>query len=236
VPLTIVAILVVAGGLFLVRQKLGTNAAASTSESTPNGMERSLPKPGAYTPSTAASSPAPTVSAAGNTTSAKAPLAATNVPPAVPVLPPAAPAPADNTKTTPAATPATGSLAVSSAVPAEIYQGDKYLGSTPTTLQLPAGKQTLEYRHADLRTVVTHLIKAKETTTALVVFDAIVQLNARPWATVSIEGSPRMALGQTPLSDVRLPVGSVLVFENPNFPSKSHKIVASDKAIQMVFP
>jgi len=114
--------------------------------------------------------------------------------------------------------------------------GDKHLGSTPTTLQLPAGNQTIEYRHGDLRSVVTHVIKARETTTALVTFDAIVQLNARPWANVSIEGSPRLPLGQTPLSDVRLPVGSVLVFENPNFPSKSHKIVSDDKAIQMVFP
>ena len=49
--------------------------------------------------------------------------------------------------------------------------GDKHLGSTPTTLQLPSGNQTLEYRHGDLRAVVTHAIKAKETTTALVVFD-----------------------------------------------------------------
>jgi len=114
--------------------------------------------------------------------------------------------------------------------------GDKHLGSTPTTLQLPAGNQTLEYRHGDLRAVVTHAIKAKETTTALVVFDTVVQVQARPWATVSIEGSPRMALGTTPLSDVRLPIGSVLIFENPNFPTKSQKVGPDDKAIQMVFP
>jgi hypothetical protein len=34
---------------------------------------------------------------------------------------------------------------------------------------------------------------------------------------------------------VKLPIGSVLVFENPNFPSKSHKIAVDDKTIQMVF-
>jgi hypothetical protein len=237
VPLTIVAIVLIAGGLFLARHKFGTNAAASTtSESSSNATERPLPKPGVYTSPSTASAPAPTVSTVGSSTPAKPPLSVANIPPAVPALPAPTPVPAVNAKTPPATAPVNGSLAVSSAVAAEIYQGDKHLGSTPTTLQLPAGNQTLEYRHADLRTVVTHVIKAKETTTALVTFDAIVQLNARPWATVSIEGSPRMALGQTPLSDVRLPVGSVLVFENPNFPSKSHKIVASDKAIQMVFP
>jgi len=236
VPITLVAVAVIAGGLFLAKQKLGTNAAASTSDASPNVTERPAPKPGSYSTASATTAPAPTVSTAGNSTPTKSTPSATNVPPAVPDLPAATPVSNANTKTPPVTVPANGSLAVSSAVAAEIYQGSKYLGSTPTTLQLPAGNQTLEYRHADLRTVVTHVIKAKETTTALVVFDAIVQLNARPWATVSIEGSPRMALGQTPLSDVRLPVGSILVFENPNFPSKSHKIVASDKAIQMVFP
>jgi hypothetical protein len=129
-----------------------------------------------------------------------------------------------------------GSLAVSCAIAAEIYIGGKQVGSTPTTLQLPVGNQTIEYRHGDLRAVVTHAIKAKETTTALVVFDAVIQVQARPWANVSIEGSPRMPLGTTPLSDVRLPIGSVLIFENPNFPTKSQKISPDDKAIQMVFP
>ena len=237
VPLTLVAVAVIAGGLFLAKQKLGTNASASTSsESSPNVTDRAVPKPGSYSTSSAASAPAPAVTTAGNSAPTKTTASATNVPPPVPDVPAATSASTTNTKTTPAAAPATGYLAVSSAVPAEIYQGSKYMGSTPTTLQLPTGNQTLEYRHADLRTVVTHVIKAKETTTALVVFDALVQVNARPWATVSIEGSPRITLGQTPLSDVRLPVGSVLVFENPNFPSKSHKIVAGDKAIQMVFP
>jgi len=128
-----------------------------------------------------------------------------------------------------------GSLAVSSPIAAEIYMGDRLLGSTPTTLQFPAGNQTLEYRHGDLRAVVTHVVKANETTPALITFDVIVQLNARPWANVFIEGSTRLPLGQTPLSNVKLPIGSVLVFENPNFPSKSHKIVVDDKTIQMVF-
>ena len=93
----------------------------------------------------------------------------------------------------------------------------------------------MEYRHGDLRAVVTHVIKPNETTTANITFDAIVQVNARPWAQVYVDGIQRVPLGQTPLSNVKLPIGSVLVFENPNFPSKSHKIAADDKTIQMVF-
>ena len=244
VPAIVVAILVIAAGLLLFRQKLGTDASASTgTESTaripdqatssqhPSGSTSSVAVPAVNTSSTAGTA----VSTQPKTT-----LVAANTPPALPDAPPANANSAansnSNSKTNTASAPATGSLAVSCAIAAEIYIGGKQVGSTPTTLQLPAGNQTIEYRHGDLKAVVTHVIKAKETTTALVVFETTVQVTARPWATVSIEGSPRLPLGETPLSDVRLPVGSVLVFENPNFPSKSRKIAPDDKAIQMAFP
>jgi hypothetical protein len=132
--------------------------------------------------------------------------------------------------------PPTGTLAVSSLVAADIYQNNKYLGSTPTTLQLPLGRQTLEYRHGDLRTTLTHNIKAKEATTALVTFETVVQINARPWAQVFVEGTTRRPLGQTPLSDIRVPIGSVLTFENPNFSAKTHRVSGNQPAIQVVFP
>ena len=129
-----------------------------------------------------------------------------------------------------------GALAVSSAIAADIYLNEKYIGSTPTTLNLPAGPITLEYRHGSLRAVMTHEIKPKETTTALVAFDTTVQINARPWAQVFVEGSQRRALGQTPLGSVRVPIGSVLTFENPNFAAKSYRISEKDSSIQIVFP
>jgi hypothetical protein len=131
---------------------------------------------------------------------------------------------------------ATGFLAVNSPIAAEIYMGGKFVGETPTTLQLPAGVQTLEYRHGDLRTVMTHDIKPGGTVNALVGFDVTVQINARPWAQVFIDGGVRKPLGQTPLSSVRVPLGSVLAFENPNFPSKSHLVTEKDSSIQVVFP
>jgi hypothetical protein len=144
--------------------------------------------------------------------------------PAPPPAEPAAPVASD------------GTLAVSSLIPADIYRDDKLIGSTPATLQLPAGRQTLEYRHGDLRTQVTHNIKSKETSTALITFETVVQINARPWAQVFIDGATRRPLGQTPLSNVRVPIGSVLVFENPNFPSKNHRVTDKETAIQVVFP
>jgi hypothetical protein len=129
-----------------------------------------------------------------------------------------------------------GSLAVSSATSAEIYVGGKYLGETPTTLQLNAGKQIIEYRHGNLKTTMAHDIKSNQTTTAFVTFELDLQINARPWAQVFIEGSTRKALGQTPLGSVRVPIGSVLTFENPNFQSKTYRVTDKDSAIQIVFP
>jgi len=200
-----------------------------------------------------------------NTAKASAPVAYTPTPaPAAttpapveawtpaPVIPPtaSAPLPKPNTASVSIKAPApvayapvtiptvveNGSLAVSSPTAAEIYQGDKLLGSTPTTLQLPAGTYTLEYRHDNLRTTVTHVIKANQTTTALVTFDTVVQINARPWAQVYIDGAQRQALGQTPLSNVHVPIGKNLIFENPGFPAKTYRVTGNEKAIQIIFP
>ena len=131
---------------------------------------------------------------------------------------------------------AMGKLAVSSPIPAEIYAGDRWVGSTPTTLQLPVGTQTLEYRHQDLRTVITHEIKPDETVAASIAFQITVPINAKPWAQVYLEGQQRRPLGQTPLSGATVPVGGVLVFENPNFTPKTYRITEKDKTIQVNFP
>jgi hypothetical protein len=131
---------------------------------------------------------------------------------------------------------AMGDLAVSAAVPVEIYRGEEHLGSTPTTLQLPAGAQTLEYRYQGLRQTLTHTITAQLTTTATIQFLTKVQINARPWAQVFVDGTRLAPIGQTPLGDVSVPIGSVLVFQNPGFPEKRYRVTAKDAAIQMTFP
>jgi hypothetical protein len=119
---------------------------------------------------------------------------------------------------------------------AEIYKGDKYLGSTPATLELPTGTHTLEYRYQNLRQTVTYMVGAGETTRTMITFQVTVPINARPWAQVFLEGAGRQSLGQTPLAEVRVPVGGVLVFENPNFPKKSYRVTGTETAIQVVFP
>ena len=133
-------------------------------------------------------------------------------------------------------TPLPAGEALNEAIPKDaktIHYGG---GQTETTLELPAGTYALEYRHEDLRQIVTHVVKPKETTAAMVTFDVTVQINARPWAQVYIDGAQRRPLGQTPLSDVKVPIGSALVFENPNFPAKTYRITGKETAVQIAFP
>ena len=128
-----------------------------------------------------------------------------------------------------------GALAISAAVPVEIYRGEENLGSTPATLQLAEGPQTLEYRYQGLRQTLTHLITRDQTTTATVSFLIKVQINAQPWAQVFLDGRNLTLLGQTPLGDVSVPIGSVLVFQNPGFSDKRYRVTARDTAIQVTF-
>jgi len=239
VPMIVMAVVVVAVGLLLARQRFGNTENAVTTPEPPAPVaaaSNTHTQSGSYPVSTSNQPSSGSTTAANSTQTTK--TAALDAAPSLPASnAPAAAAPA-NAKSNVATPVATGSLAVSCAIGAEIYIGDKLVGSTPTTLKLPVGNQTVEYRHGDLKTVVTHLVKANETITALITFDMLLQLQARPWANVFVEGPTRASLGTTPLSDVRLPVGSVLTFENPNFPSKSRKVTVDDKTItvQMAQP
>jgi hypothetical protein len=126
-----------------------------------------------------------------------------------------------------------GTLAVSSAAPAEIYIDDQYVGSTPASLQMSPGTHTVEYRFGERRKTLTHIIGSSETTKATVTFDIQVLINANPWANVFLDGSQRKLLGQTPLSGIEVPIGSVLVFEHPQFPPKRYRVTGNETGIRI---
>ena len=223
--------IVALGGLIWIEQMHGMSSRATSASYTP-APSAQIPAPSNVTASTSAM-PAPS----------DAKLTVTSAPASAPPIAPIqvaettrpAPAPAPVAAPAAPAAPLFGKLAVSSPTAADIYQGEKYLGSTPATLQLPAGPQTLEYRHGALRTVITHEIKADQTTSASVAFATTVQINAKPWAHVFVDGAQRRELGQTPLSGISIPIGSVLVFENPKFTAKTHRVTENDTTIQVDF-
>jgi len=130
----------------------------------------------------------------------------------------------------------TGILAISSPGSVDIYENDAYLGSVPVSLELSAGEHTLEYRHGNLRKTVTHVINRNGTAKTTVTFDITVPVNSRPWSEVFLDGIERKDLGQTPLGAVRVPIGGVLIFENPQFQAKRYRITGNETGIQVVFP
>jgi hypothetical protein len=129
-----------------------------------------------------------------------------------------------------------GKLAISSPTTVEIFLGDQHIGSAPITIDISPGTYTFEYRHDGIVKTTTHVVKSNETTRAMISFDVPVQINARPWADVFIEGTELKPLGQTPMSNVRVPIGGVLVFQNPKFPPKRYRVTGRESSIQIVFP
>jgi hypothetical protein len=155
-----------------------------------------------------------------------------NVSPAAAVPPPVPTNPRDN----PTVLAASGTLAISSPTTVDIYMNDLYVGSAPVSLDISPGIHTLEYRHGNLKKRVTHVINSAETTKAMITFDVTLQINAKPWAEVFLDGTARKPLGQTPLSGVQVPIGAVLVFENPEFQAKRYRVTGNETGIQIVFP
>jgi hypothetical protein len=131
--------------------------------------------------------------------------------------------------------PPVGSLSLDAVVPVDVYLRGKQVGTTPLTFQLPPGEQTIEYRYQGFQKTASYVINKNETTRAIITFEVDLQVNARPWAQVSLEGTQKRILGQTPLN-TRVPVGSVLLFQNPRFPDKKYIVTGRDKTVQVMFP
>ena len=135
-----------------------------------------------------------------------------------------------------AAATGTGTLALNAQIPVRVYLKNKYVGSAPMTLDLPSGVQTLEFQYQDLRKTASYVVKGNDITVAAITFDVTVQINANPWAEVFIEESQPKRLGETPLSGTTVPVGSVLVFKNPQFSEKKYRVTGKETSIQISFP
>jgi hypothetical protein len=131
---------------------------------------------------------------------------------------------------------ATGTLAVSSLLPVDIYVDNNHVGTTPVTLELPVGTYTMEYRYGNLRKTAVNVIRGNEVTRATVVFEVTVQITSTPQAEASLAGIQPKVLGTTPLTAVRVPIGSSLLFRTPGHQEKSYTVTEKDTTISMVFP
>jgi hypothetical protein len=122
-----------------------------------------------------------------------------------------------------------GWLAPKAGTPLHILERGRLIGTTESDrLLLPVGSHNLEFVADALgfRARRTVTISAGQTTTVSVSLpQAAVNLNAVPWADVSIDGKE---IGQTPIANLMLPIGShQVVFRHPQFGEKQTSVIVS---------
>ena len=111
----------------------------------------------------------------------------------------------------------------------QVFEGGALVGTTAGPIALDAGDHDLEIVNDAVGLRVRQRVSVKPgalTTVPLAVPNGRVNINAAPWASVSIDGN---AAGETPLANVSLPVGShEFLFRHPQFGEQ--RLVAIVKA------
>lgn len=132
--------------------------------------------------------------------------------------------------------PRSGAIRLKSPVEIHVLEGDRLLGSTEDgPIVLPAGRHVLELVNSALgyhgrRTVE---IKPGEVLSmSITPSDGSLNINARPWAEVSIDGK---SVGETPLANVILAPGEhEVVFRHPSLGERRQKAVVRSDAVTRV--
>ena len=125
--------------------------------------------------------------------------------------------------------PVAGWLAITSPFPVEMLEHDEVVGASGAAkVMLAAGTHKVLLRNEAFGFQATRTIvvaPGKVTAVAIDPPKALVNVNARPWADVLIDGE---MVGQTPLSGISLTVGPhQVVFRNPQFGERTERIVVT---------
>lgn len=115
--------------------------------------------------------------------------------------------------------PASGWLSVTAAVPLQIFENGKLVGSTESErILVPAGDHSFDFTNAALGFRESRDVKIAAGTDQNLTIDlpdAGISINATPWAQVWLDGR---ALGETPIGDLATRIGShELIFRHPQF-------------------
>jgi PEGA domain len=120
-----------------------------------------------------------------------------------------------------------GWLTVTSPVPALIYAGDTLVGRTDTPrMQLAAGRHTLVLVNDALQFREERIVDVAPGRTVSIQLETIygtLNINAQPWATVSVDGT---VIGETPIGNYSLPIGShEVVLRHPELGERRQTVV-----------
>lgn len=125
-----------------------------------------------------------------------------------------------------AAAPAGGWLAVKSAIPVQIREGGKVVGTSDLDLlMLPAGEHALEFVNESLgyqsrRTV--RIDAGKTASVQLEPVNGVLSINAQPWAEVWLNGD---RLGETPIGNLSRPIGTYeVVLRHPQLGERRERV------------
>ncbi len=128
--------------------------------------------------------------------------------------------------------PLAGWVLVSSPFPVDLIEGGDVLGtSAATKVMLAAGRHNLTLRNEELGYAAPRTIDVAPGSVvrvSIVPPQTRVNINARPWADVTIDGKPA---GQTPLANVSLTIGPhEITFQHPQFGQRTERVtVAADR-------
>jgi hypothetical protein len=132
--------------------------------------------------------------------------------------------------------PLGGWVSVASPFPVDLLEHDELVGTSGTTkVMMPAGRHDVVLRNESvgyeaLRSI--DVVAGGVATIEVVPPTASLNVNARPWADVVIDGAPA---GQTPLSNVILAVGShEITFRHPQLGERTQTVVVSARGVNRV--
>jgi hypothetical protein len=127
------------------------------------------------------------------------------------------------------AAPLGGWMVVSSPFPVEVSERDEIVGSSGASkIMLAVGRHNIVLRNDALGYAGQRSVEVVPGRVVRVDVDpprARVNINARPWADVSIDGT---AVGQTPLANLNLPIGShQITFRHPQFGERTDRFTVA---------
>jgi hypothetical protein len=132
--------------------------------------------------------------------------------------------------------PVAGWVAVTSPFPVELIEHDEVVGTSGTAkIMLAAGRHDVVVRndvvgYEAARTL--DIVPGRVTVLDVTAPEGLLNVNARPWADVLIDGT---AVGQTPLANVPLRVGPhQITFRHPQFGERTEQVVIKAKGVNRI--
>ena len=132
--------------------------------------------------------------------------------------------------------PVAGWVAVASPFAVDVVEDGEVVGTSGTAkIMLAAGKHDIVLRNESLGFEQPRTITVAPGRIVSVAIDAptgLLNVNARPWADVLIDGE---AAGQTPLSNLALPLGShQITFRHPQLGERTEHVVVTSRGVNRV--